>query len=67
MADEISTPIYLGLSLDMAHSMTESPFFVFVVFTVFVFGINTSPIFFNPVFYAFGVLDVFEVLYYYKG
>ena len=48
----------------MAHSMTESPFFVFVVFTVFVFGINTSPIFLNPVFYAFGVFDVFEVLYY---
>ena len=46
----------------MAHSMTESPFFVFVVFTVFVFGINTSPIFLNPVFYAFGVFDVFEVL-----
>ena len=31
--------------VDMAHSVTESPFFVFGVFTVFVFGIYFSNFF----------------------
>ena len=39
--------LFEQMFLDMAHSVTESPFFVFGVFTVFVFGIYFSN-FFEP-------------------
>ena len=37
--------IWAIILLDMAHYVTESPFFVFGVFTVFVFGIYFSNFF----------------------
>ena len=42
----------------MAHYVTESPFFVFGVFTVFVFGIFSKNIL-HPVFDVFVVFGIF--------